>query len=220
MARRNKFDIDPVDVDVDGICASQTPAGAGNLTIAGALTSGGAFDVVSTAGYSAGIAGVQIGIASNGNDSGNTFTVTGTDENGNAVSEAITGPNATTVESTTYFQTISQIAISGAGVGSITVGPVDEIITKTIPLNPGSEIAPAVAVVGLSGTCQFDIDETFDDILANGSTSSTIWLTAQSNKNADLAAQLDPGATGVRLKFDSYTNGAELQFYTVVWHES
>jgi hypothetical protein len=210
-----KLDIDPINVDADGICASQTPAAGGvqSLTIAGALTSGGAFHVNDTAGYSAGIAGVQIGVTSAGNDTGRTFTVTGTDENGNAVVEAITGASGGTAESATYWRTVTGITTDNNTAGAVTVGPVDEIITKTIALNHLSGNPVTVAVLGLSGTCQFDIDETFEDVANDGSTSSTNWIAAQSNKTADLAASLTLSATGVRLKFDSYSSGAELQFH-------
>jgi hypothetical protein len=93
--------IEAATADADGVCASQTPSGAGNLTINGALADSGAvtFDQPR-----------QITVTGGSDESGKTFTVTGTDETGTAASEVITGPNATTVTSTGYFATISQIA--------------------------------------------------------------------------------------------------------------
>jgi hypothetical protein len=105
--------IEAATADADGVCASQTPSGAGNLTINGALADSGAvtFDQPR-----------QITVTGGSDESGKTFTVTGTDETGTAASEVITGPNATTVTSTGYFATISQIAVSAATAGAITVG--------------------------------------------------------------------------------------------------
>lgn len=208
-----KLDIDPIEVDTDGIAESQTLGGAGDMALDGALSdlgTAGAFDV-HDAGYSAGIGGVRIAIDSAGDVSGVTFTVTGTNQDGNATTEAITGVTTTAVESTTYWQTISQIATDGAVASGTFVGPVDEVITKTIPLNWRASVGASVAITALSGTCQFDIDETFAEIQRTAASNWT-WLDEQANKSADLAAVLDLGATACRLKVDSYTTAAELQF--------
>ena len=77
----------PTAVDADGICASQTPLAAGNLTINGALASGGTVTLN---------AAQLITITSAGNDSGRTFTVYGTDVEGDLQTEAVTGANAGT----------------------------------------------------------------------------------------------------------------------------
>lgn len=205
------LDMDPINVDPDGICENQTTGAAANLVLDGALCDLGTaavFDIYD-AGYSDGIGGVQIAIDSAGDVSGITFTVTGTDQDGKAATEAITGVTTTAVESTTYWRTITQIAADGEVTSNVFVGPVDEIITKTVPLNRRAHEAGMVQVSGLSGTCQFDIDETYID-LQNGAT--VTWVAAQANKSADLTAALDLHASGVRLKFDSYSSGAELQF--------
>lgn len=210
-----KLDLDPANVDTDGLCASQTPAAGGTQTLLlnGALITSSVFNVEGTnAGESVGVAGRQIAVTSAGNDSARTFAVTGTNENKVAQTESITGPNVGTTESTKYWNTVTAITIDGNAAGAITVGTVDEVITKSIPLNWLSSDAATVAVLGLTGTCQFDIDETFDNILADGATTAN-WIVNQTNKTADLAAALTRGATGVRLKFDSYTDGAELQFH-------
>ena len=92
-------------LDADGISTAATLSGSGNLTINGALASGGSctFD-----------AGRIVTILSAGDDSGDTFTVTGTDVNGDAQTEDITGANAGTATGTKYFKTVTQIATDGA----------------------------------------------------------------------------------------------------------
>lgn len=105
--------IEAAAADADGVCASQTPGGAGNLTINGALASGGEVEFDAPR---------QVTITGTGNEAGKTFTITGTDETGAAASEAIAGPNNSTVTTTTYFATVTQIAVDAATAAAITVG--------------------------------------------------------------------------------------------------
>lgn len=99
--------------DADGISTAATLAEAGNLTINGALASGGSvtFDQPR-----------NVTITSAGDDQGVTFTVTGTDETGAAQTESITGVNADTATGTSYFATVTQIAADGATAGNVTAG--------------------------------------------------------------------------------------------------
>ena len=105
--------IEAAAADADGVCQSQTPGGAGNLTINGALADGGAvtFDEPR-----------QVTITGTGNEAGKTFTITGTDETGAAASEAIAGPNNSTVTTTTYFATVTQVAVDAGTAAAVTVG--------------------------------------------------------------------------------------------------
>lgn len=100
--------------DTDGVCTSQQPAATGvqNLTINGAKASGGVATFT---------AGRLITIASSADDSARTFTVTGTDVNGNVQVETIAGP-ATTVTGTLYFRTVTQVSVDDDTAGNITVG--------------------------------------------------------------------------------------------------
>ena len=124
---------EPAAADTNGICASQTTSAAANLTLNGALCAtvngnsiyapalGSAISTTADAAWAR-----KIGITSSGNDSGITFTVTGTDVDGKALSETITGPNAGTVYTTNStaanFKSVTKIATSGATTGNITVG--------------------------------------------------------------------------------------------------
>ena len=124
---------EPSAADTDGICASQTTSAAADLTLNGALCAtvngnsiyapalGSAVSTTADAAWAR-----KIGITSSGNDSGITFTVTGTDVDGKALSETITGPNAGTVYTTNStaanFKSVTKIATSGATTGNITVG--------------------------------------------------------------------------------------------------
>ena len=105
---------DTTAADADGVCQSQTPAAGGEqaLTINGALSSGGVATFV---------AARFITIASAADDSARTFTVTGTDVNGNVQTEVIAGP-ATTVTGTLYFRTVTEVLVDDDTAGAITVG--------------------------------------------------------------------------------------------------
>jgi len=96
--------------DADYVATTQTPVGAGNLTLTSSTVT------LSPA--------QKISITSDGNESARTFVVTGTTIDGAAQTENFTGPNATTTNGTKYFATVTNVSISGAGTGNITVGVV------------------------------------------------------------------------------------------------
>lgn len=90
----------------DGVSTVQTTAGAANLTITGALASGGVatFDVprnVTLTGATTDHSAV-------------TATVTGTDEYGNTVVENIACPNNNTVAGKKAFKTVTKVHVDGA----------------------------------------------------------------------------------------------------------
>tara|TARA_R110000850_G_scaffold272096_1_gene406944 strand:- start:672 stop:1277 length:606 start_codon:yes stop_codon:yes gene_type:complete len=105
--------IEAATADTDGISVAAAVGNNANLVLGGALTSGGAvtFDEPR-----------NITILSAGDDSGISFTVTGTDEQGDAVTESITGANAGTATGSTFFATISQIAAVGNPAGNVSAG--------------------------------------------------------------------------------------------------
>lgn len=208
MSRTKKFDIDPVDVDADGVCASQTPGGAGNLTINGALTSGGV--------YTSSDGGArQLSFTSASDESGDTYTVTGTDADGKAQTETVTGPNATTVESAKYFLTVTQIATSGAATGALTVGVVDELASATYRLDSLAS-APALGQLDVTGTIDVTVQVSLADPTDTFADQNAIpWISSTNlaGKTADAIGALDHGATMARVLVNSFSSGAEVQAY-------
>ena len=101
--------------DADSICQSQTPAGGGeqDLTINGANASGGVATFT---------AARKVTVASAGTDDGRTFTITGTDVNGDSLVETLTGPDTATVTTAGYFRTVTQVTVDDDTAGAITVG--------------------------------------------------------------------------------------------------
>ena len=138
----------------NAVCLDQTRVGAGALTINGTLATGGVatFAVAYT-----------VSVTSTGNDSSRTYTITGTNANGQTISETITGPNTTTVYTTRYFKTVTGVSVVGGGtVGTVRVGFGTSGVTPTIPIdNHGRPEISLQAVV--SGTATWTIQQTLDN---------------------------------------------------------
>jgi len=107
------FISDEVALDADGISTATSVGNNANLVIGGALASGGSVTNAS---------GRVVTILSAGNDSSKSFTVTGTDVNGDAQTESITGANAGTATGSLFFKTITQIAAVGNPAGNVSAG--------------------------------------------------------------------------------------------------
>lgn len=116
----------PTALDADGVCQAQTTAGAGNLTLNGALASGG----VATFGEQQ-----RVTLYSAADLSALTFTVYGTTKVGDSISEAIAGPNAGTVTTTANFKTVTQVAVDGAVGTNVTVGVSNALETAWMALD-------------------------------------------------------------------------------------
>jgi hypothetical protein len=107
-------------LDADGLSTAAAVGNNAALTLGGALTSGGAYTADTGTAR-------QITLLSAGDDSGKTFTVVGTDVNGDALSETVTGANAGTATSTGYFATISSITAVGNPAGNMSAGINSEV---------------------------------------------------------------------------------------------
>lgn len=151
--------------DADGISLSQTPAGAGALTITGALASGGVatMDVAR-----------RVLITAAANETARTFIITGTDYRGAALSETVTGPNATTAATTNDFKTVTSVTISGAASGAITVGT--NGVASSPMLIPDLYSRPQIGLqVKVTGTINWTVQQTVSDVFVAAS-ASIAWL--------------------------------------------
>lgn len=187
--------------DANGVAEDQTTGAAGNLVLDGALVTGG----VATMGEAQ-----IISIESAGNLSAITFTVTGTDADGRVQAEVITGPNATTVKTTEYFKTVTQIAVSAAVVTNVEVGPLaaDGAVSKTVGLDWRENPFAVALGITITGTVTYTAQHTFNDIQDFGN--ELIWfdndgITAKTvNEDGNLAFPV----IGCRLEITSFTSGA------------
>ena len=108
-----RFIRDEQAADPNGV---STIAAVGNnaaLTINGALASGGSVTNAS---------GRQVTILSAGDDDGISFTIVGTDVNGAALTESLTGADDGTATSAGFFKTIASITAVGDPAGNVTAG--------------------------------------------------------------------------------------------------
>jgi hypothetical protein len=105
--------------DASYVCASQTLGAAGNLNINGTGRNPNKFvgEVIIPGGFER-----QLTLTSAGNISAVNFTITGLSMRGDAQTEVIAGPNATTVTTTAYWKEIYSIAASAAVGSAMTVG--------------------------------------------------------------------------------------------------
>jgi len=200
--RPKLIDIDLDAMDRDGIAQAQNTTASTALTLNGAL--GTTLDYARI-----------IGIYSAANFSGGTFTIVGTDANGNSITESgITGPNNSTVVSTKLFKTITSVTPSATVASDVEVGTVATTLSAeshTIPLDFYQGLAPTIAV-DVTGTINFTVYETFVNVLAEG-TSAAVWnsISALASKTADTTAQCTVHATALKIQVNSYSSGAELQ---------
>ena len=194
--------------DDNGVCASQTPAAGGeqSLSIDGALVSGG----VAT------IAEAQIiTITCAANETGRTFTVTGTDADGVTITEAVAGA-AGALTTTSYFKTITGITVDDDTAGAIIVGALSAngAVSKSIRVNRNQTSSFKLGLfVELSGASTYTVQHSPDwpesGDFAAGYSNAANWyatdglttLTATDESNIVLPVEC------VRLQYTAYTSG-------------
>jgi len=132
-------------LDADGISVAAAVGNNAALVMGGALTSGGAatFD-----------AGRVVTILSAGDDSAISFTATGTDVNGDAQTESITGANAGTATGTKYFKTLSGISAVGNPAGNVSAG-VNASVADVIFAGPARLKGTFIVSSATAGTINF-----------------------------------------------------------------
>lgn len=134
----------------------------------------------------------RVTIVSAGNDSATTFTITGTDRNGNVFSEALLGTNAGTATSVHDFLTVtavkSSVAAAGAGasIGTSNTGSTEPMIIDQFP-TPGQTAFIAKLV---SGAATFSIECSLDDFspLWDLNNNAPLWFTNPAGLIATSAA--------------------------------
>lgn len=146
--------------------------------------------------------------------SGKTVTLVGTNPDGAALTEVVTGPTGSaTVESAGYFLTLTSATPSATiGADTFDIGWVDEVLSNTIPLNWRSENGATLSV-DVTGTIDFTVEESFQDVLSKDVVPYTnTWaaISALTTKTADTTANSTSGATAVRIKINSYSSGGQV----------
>lgn len=208
---RQHITVTCADEDRDGIAQAQTLSLGALANLNGVLSSGGIY----TAGDSTYPVGHQVSVYSGADIHTKTFTITGYDPDGVAITDTITNVNASTVESTKYFWKVTSVTADAAVASNFEVGIVDELATKGIPIGvtqPSFSVGIGVVV---SGTANVKIQNTYDQLKdVNHATPTITYIDHASltNKTATFDGTLLQPCTATRLVTNSYSSGAVLTF--------
>lgn len=203
MPSQKRIDLDPADASLTGFASNVTGA---TFTITTSATSDGLAHQVSIRNDSA------------TDHSGKTVTLVGTDADNQPQTEVVTAPGTSaTVESTLYFKTITSATPSATiGADTFDIGWVDEIASKTIMLNRHAGFG---SMVQLDATGTLDVTVQVSGGRRSEYTGQSSWpWIATTNTNlvgatADKLGDIEPQMNAMRILFNSYSSGAELQAY-------
>lgn len=187
--------------DPDGIATSQTPGGAGDLTLDGVFVTAGVaqLDVQR-----------KVLLTFAGADAGRTLTITGTDESENIITEDVAGANAGTSTSVLDFFTVTQIAIDAASAGAITAGTSAIGASIPVPLDYIQNPFSVSLFLEITGTVDVTVEFTGDDIRAGGGVGPFNWTAHPDLTNvvADADGTYIAPVTATRLLTNSGTGDA------------
>ena len=102
-------------------------------------------------------------ITSCGDDSDITFTVTGTDWAGAALTETFAGGNATTASSTVSFKTVTSVKTSAAASGTVIVGTNGVADSPWILFDSYAALSEISGQTVVSGTVNYTVRQTLDN---------------------------------------------------------
>lgn len=119
---------------------------------------------VSVGAYSAAVlspAG-RVTITPAGNESTNNFTITGTNWNGDTISEVLAGQNATASTSVLDYKTVTSVVPENATAAAVEVGTAQSGGSRWMRLDSWANAQVGVQV-NVSGTIDYSVEQTFDD---------------------------------------------------------
>lgn len=201
----------------NGIAQSQALGSAGYLTLNGSLVSGG---VATLCPYGTERAVI---IKCDGNDTGITYTVYGLNASGNAVQQTVTGVNNNNVTTTMLFSQVTAIYASGAIATTAYAGTTAVMSSRWVGLSTNLTPFNVGLAVNITGTINYTVQTTYDDILATTAPSPTspavpvipfAWdVTDLASKSADLQSSLTSAVSAVRFVINSGTSSPTADFY-------
>lgn len=205
----------------NNICASQTPGGAVALTLNGTAVVGGVA-------YLPDAKPQRIYITSAADESGKTFTVVGTINPPSgiplAVTETITGANASTVSSAKVYNTITSITVSAGTTGAITVGYYGaatlDVARRVIFTSAGNDTGITYTVTGTNQMGDI-ITEAVTGANAGVASSVLDYLSITSVLTSGaVATTVTMGTNGVAaspwVRFDDWNSGSQTTVAAVV----
>lgn len=196
MPRPKHFTITPVDDD-NGVAESQTPAAGGvqSLTLTDTtITFATPHKLIITAAA---------------DESGRTFTVTGKGAGGQPQTESITGPNATTAESTNYWTEISSITVDDDTAGAVYAGTTGLCASPWYPVDRRScEFGLGVGVdLSSSANLTYGVEHTFSDIQDSSATIATHDHETMNGLTASADGNYEYPPEAIRMVVSAFTAG-------------
>lgn len=214
--RPRKITIAPDALDANGICESQTPAAGGvqTLTINGDLA---------TAGVATMDVARRIGITSAADETSRTFTVTGTDRYGNAISEAVAGVDTAVASTVLNFLTVTSVTVDDDTAGAITVGTTGALESAWIPVSRFADSWTLEGVLSTGGSLSWGVEYAVEKLQDDGQSEATrfqegdaaaITHATLSGETGSQSGVQETPVTGFRVAIASYVSGS-LDFHIV-----
>lgn len=201
--------IAPSDTDDDGICTSQTPLGAGNLTLNGALVSGGVA-----------IFGAQqfVTIACAGSDAARIFTIYTVGQTGQTGSFTLAGSSGSTTTATIGALKVTRVAVDAATAGAIKVGIVGQGRQYPIAVDLDQNPTTINVSVDVTGTINYSVQHTYN-ILSIGNPDTWTWFNcadaAVVSKAVDAFAAYTSPPTAIAILINSVTAPGQVVFRVI-----
>jgi hypothetical protein len=136
----------------NSLALAQTPA-AGAVTLNGSLASGGIVTMDTPR---------RVLITTTGNESTNTFTITGTNWSGNPISESLLGANIGTSQSVLDYATVASIKIANNAAAAFTIGTNGVASSPWIRLDEWA-LPQTSLQFDVTGTVSYTVQQTLDD---------------------------------------------------------
>ncbi len=188
--------------DDNGISVSQAKVAAGNLTITGALATGGVATMPTAQ---------EVVLTVAADETGLILTVTGTDADGVAITDTIAGPASSTASTVKHFKTVTQIAANQATAGNVIVGVLKAngatSATTTVNVNQYGDDFKYLGVFDITGAGTYTLQGSIDEPTVAQDASTWYAFTSFSAVTADVAALLVFPAKKVRLLCTANTSG-------------
>lgn len=196
------------------ILLAPSAANAANIVASASIGAAGPLILTTLAGTGFGTLGRILIVTSTQTETSGTFLITGTNANGVVISETVSGVTATPVATVNYYNTVTSITTNQASVGNVEVGTRNTTLvgeSQWAPLNFYERTPPTIIII-VTGTVNYTVLETYDDLLGLGTKSVNTFpapaaITAQT---ASASAQLTTSATGCVLVINTYSTGATL----------
>lgn len=135
-------------------------------------------------------------------DSANRYTITGTNANGNPLTETLAG-GATSATSVNYFQSVTQITASQASAGTVKIGTNGVGSSAFVSLNYHAQPVNISVAAVVSGTINYTVQWTYDD---PNKVTPTWWDDATAaSKSANQVTVMNDPVFGSRVKINSFT---------------